>query len=73
MTTQSGGDPANREPGMSQNTNRSMPGGGPHVFVPPPRIDSSQLLRGHRLVEIQHDGQCYTLRVTRGNKLILTK
>lgn len=50
-----------------------MPSGGPHVFVPPPRIDSSQLLRGHRLVEIQHDGQCYTLRVTRGNKLILTK
>lgn len=39
----------------------------------PPRVDSGQLLRGHRTVEIEHGGQRYQLRVTRENKLILTK
>lgn len=38
-----------------------------------PRIDSQQLLRGTSAVEIEHAGQCYLLRVTRENKLILTK
>ncbi|MFC5300772.1 hemin uptake protein HemP [Azospira restricta] len=39
----------------------------------PPRVDSSQLLRGRRTVEIEHGEQTYTLRVTKDNKLILTK
>lgn len=39
----------------------------------PPRVSSSQLLRGQRTVEIDHGEQRYTLRVTRDNKLILTK
>lgn len=38
-----------------------------------PRIDSQQLLLGQRTIEIDHSGQRYTLRVTRENKLILTK
>lgn len=38
-----------------------------------PRIDSSQLLQGASTVEIDHAGQRYLLRVTRENKLILTK
>lgn len=38
-----------------------------------PRIDSQQLLCGQRTIEIDHYGQRYTLRVTRENKLILTK
>lgn len=38
-----------------------------------PRIDSQLLLRGQRTIEIDHAGQRYTLRVTRENKLILTK
>ena len=38
-----------------------------------PRIDSSQLLQGATVVEIDHAGQRYLLRVTRENKLILTK
>ncbi len=42
----------------------------PHL---PPRINSAQLLRGQRTVEIEHGNQHYTLRVTRDNKLILTK
>lgn len=36
-------------------------------------IDSRQLLGGRNLIEIEHAGQRYQLRVTRENKLILTK
>lgn len=39
----------------------------------PARIDSRELLRGRNTVEIEHAGQRYQLRVTRENKLILTK
>lgn len=38
-----------------------------------PTIDSAQLLRGQRTVGIEHGNQHYTLRLTRDNKLILTK
>ncbi len=38
-----------------------------------PRIDSGTLLQGAPAVEIEHAGQRYLLRVTRENKLILTK
>jgi hemin uptake protein HemP len=38
-----------------------------------PRMPSEQLLQGAPAVEIAHDGQLYLLRVTRENKLILTK
>jgi hemin uptake protein HemP len=37
------------------------------------RIESEQILRGSNAVEIEHAGQRYLLRVTRENKLILTK
>lgn len=37
------------------------------------RVDSQVILRGASSVEIDHAGQCYLLRVTRENKLILTK
>jgi len=36
-------------------------------------IDSRFLLRGHREICIRHGGQCYRLRHTRNDKLILTK
>jgi len=36
-------------------------------------ISSEQLLRGAAILEIDHAGQRYLLRVTRENKLILTK
>lgn len=45
----------------------------PQRFESAPRIDSQLLLRGQRTIEIDHAGQRYTLRVTRENKLILTK
>jgi hemin uptake protein HemP len=38
-----------------------------------PRIGSEEILRGANTVEIEHAGQRYLLRVTRENKLILTK
>lgn len=38
-----------------------------------PRIDSQQILQGAQVVEIDHAGQRYQLRITRENKLILTK
>ena len=41
--------------------------------TPRPRIDSERLLQGAPAVEINHGGQLYLLRVTRENKLILTK
>lgn len=37
-----------------------------------PRVTSQQLLQASRVVEIEHDGKIYELRVTRLNKLILT-
>lgn len=36
-------------------------------------IDTGVLFQGGREVVIQHDGQIYRLRITRQNKLILTK
>jgi len=39
----------------------------------PQRIESSDLLRGKKTVEIEHGKQRYTLRVTKDDKLILTK
>jgi hemin uptake protein HemP len=36
-------------------------------------IDSGQLLQGRREVLIRHGGECYRLRHTRNDKLILTK
>lgn len=38
-----------------------------------PLISSTQLFGTRRTVLIDHEGQCYTLRLTRENKLILTK
>ena len=45
----------------------------PEVTTTRPRIASDRLLQGAQAVEIEHAGQCYLLRVTRENKLILTK
>lgn len=39
----------------------------------PPQLSSSDLFQGGNLICIEHLGQRYWLRLTRGNKLILTK
>jgi hemin uptake protein HemP len=41
--------------------------------VPMPVLLSRELFRNSNTVQIEHDGQHYLLRLTRGNKLILTK
>ena len=41
--------------------------------VGPATIDSVTLLRGRRELTIQHGSESYRLRLTRMNKLILTK
>lgn len=55
----------------------SQPKPAPHQPNPPAplpsRLDSEAILRGANSVEIEHAGQRYLLRVTRENKLILTK
>lgn len=38
-----------------------------------PILFSRELFRDTNTVQIEHDGQFYLLRLTRGNKLILTK
>ncbi|MDB6002165.1 MAG: Hemin uptake protein hemP [Rhizobacter sp.] len=36
-------------------------------------LSSESLLQGRRVIEIDHNGQCYRLSHTRQGKLILTK
>ncbi|SEA45414.1 hemin uptake protein HemP [Rubrimonas cliftonensis] len=36
-------------------------------------VDSATLLAGSRILLIRHAGETYTLRLTRQNKLLLTK
>ena len=38
-----------------------------------PSYDARDLTQGNDLAHIVHEGQVYTLRITRSNKLILTK
>jgi hemin uptake protein HemP len=52
----------------------SSPDGPLRAALPPTRaIDSRELLDGARELCIEHLGEIYRLRVTRQNKLILTK
>ncbi len=37
-----------------------------------PRVNSQDLLKQAKCIEIEHEGKIYELRVTRLNKLILT-
>jgi hemin uptake protein HemP len=39
---------------------------------PTPRVTSSDLFRGGRELEIEHNGRRYQLRITQTGKLILT-
>lgn len=45
----------------------------PSTATSRPQVDSTRLLGSTGAVEIHHAGQTYLLRVTRENKLILTK
>jgi len=54
---------------VSDQTSRTEPGADARHN----RIDSSRLLAGSREIVIEHAGQEYRLRLTRNDKLILTK
>ncbi len=58
---------------MQTSPNHAAPSATPPQSEPAPRVDSHLLLRGHRTLEIAHGEQRYMLRVTKDNKLILTK
>jgi hemin uptake protein HemP len=60
--------PAPLNPPGNANTNDE----GRSAGAPAP-ISSSELLRGQRVIEIDHEGQRYRLQATRQGKLILTK
>ena len=47
--------------------------GAPSVVRATPRVDSGRLLAGGNELVIEHAGQEYRLRLTRNDKLILTK
>lgn len=47
--------------------------GAGQVAGAPAPISSTELLRGQRVIEIEHEGQRYRLQATRQGKLILTK
>ncbi|MFD1625268.1 hemin uptake protein HemP [Azospirillum griseum] len=49
----------------------AAPSAGPALSLP--IVESAGLMAGSREIVIQHAGQSYRLRVTRANKLILTK
>lgn len=40
---------------------------------PMKRVRATEVLGPRGIVQIEHDGEVYTLRLTRNNKLILTK
>jgi hemin uptake protein HemP len=52
---------------------KALPPESKPVTTVPPVLTSNQLFKGASVVEITHAGQRYLLRVTRENKLILTK
>ena len=52
----------------SASAERKDPGG-----EPLPRYEVRKLTRGGVAAELEHDGAVYTLRITRQNKVILTK
>lgn len=52
----------------------NIPGLAPQLPQPPSAlIESADLFQGRQEVVIRHDGHEYRLRITRQNKLILTK
>jgi hemin uptake protein HemP len=65
-------DPMSELPSESPST--ALPGAPLSAPLSAPRsVPSSELFRGLRELRIEHEGEQYTLRLTRLNKLILTK
>jgi hemin uptake protein HemP len=58
---------------MPSSSEQPVAGSGPSLADPPRRVDSEALLQRARELVIVHRGQEYRLRVTKSDKLILTK
>lgn len=63
-------DPSVRPPGVDALASAPPP---PEPRLAATEIDSQALLNGQREIVIRHGGECYRLRHTRNDKLILTK
>ena len=59
-----------QQPAMSENAMKSNTNENDEL---PTRILSSDILKEHGRLIIEHNGEEYTLRITRSGKLILTK
>ena len=52
----------------------STPDHPPHGFTDPiKRVRAREILGPKGILQIEHEGEVYTLRLTRNNRLILTK
>ena len=60
-------------PLASHKTRGSPDASGPADGTHPGCVDSADILRGQKTVEIKHNGSTYRLQATRLGKLILTK
>lgn len=65
--------PAARVPNHSVSPAPSQGFERPPAASMPPEVESLRLLQGQREVLIRHGNDCYRLRHTRNDKLILTK
>lgn len=61
--------PQSRQPSLPSSSRHEPPAPG----AQPPEVESVRLLQGRREVLIRHGNDCYRLRHTRNDKLILTK
>lgn len=64
--------PMSAAPAMTAPPTKANPAAAPPAATPA-IVEAADLLRGTPEVAIRHAGQTYRLRVTRANKLILTK
>jgi len=67
-----------RKPDATEEEERQVEGactpqGAKEPAAPARTVSSRELLAGRAVLHIEHDGERYTLRLTRNNRLILTK
>lgn len=61
------------DPALAENPRQSSPSTSASVNSDPRRLSSQELFMGTRELTILHNDQTYLLRLTKQNKLILTK
>lgn len=58
---------------MNQSSQKPRPSARQSTIDAPAEVSSQTLFGGRRVLNIEHEGQRYTLRITSNRKLILTK